>query len=52
MQKKSNDDYNVFDVSPDEIENNIPQSVWDLTPPLISQEDAQTKRYGFTTLQN
>ena len=48
---KFNDDCEVFDLSPDEIENNIPQSVWDLTSPLISDEDAQTKRCGFTTLQ-
>ena len=48
---KFNDDCEVFDVSPDEIENNIPQSIWDLTSPFISQEDAQTKRCGFTTLQ-
>ena len=33
---KFNDDCEVFDVSPDEIENNIPQSVWDLTSPFIS----------------
>ena len=48
---KFNNDCEVFDVSPDEIENNIPQSVWDLASPLISQEDAQTNRYGFITLQ-
>ena len=48
---KFNNDCEVFDVSPDEIENNIPQSVWNLASPLISQEDAQTNRYGFITLQ-
>ena len=36
------------DISPDDLENNIPQSVWELTSQLISQEDAVTKKDGFS----
>ena len=48
---KFNDNCELFDISPDDIENNIPQSVWELTSQLISQEDAVTKKDGFSTLQ-
>ena len=45
---KFNDNCELFDISPDD---NIPQSVWELTSQLISQEDAVTKKDGFSTLQ-
>ena len=48
---KSNDNCELFDISPDNLENNIPQSVWKSTSQLISQEDAVTKKDGFRTLQ-
>ena len=48
---KFNDNCELFDISPDDLENNIPQSVWESTSQLISQEDAVTKKDGFSTLQ-
>ena len=48
---KFNDNCELFDISPDDLENNIPQSVWESTLQLISQEDAVTKKDGFSTLQ-
>ena len=48
---KFNDNCELFDVSPDDLENNIPQSIWESTSQLISQEDAVTKKDGFSTLQ-
>ena len=48
---KFNDNCELFDISPNDLENNIAQSVWELTSQLISQEDAVTKKDGFSTLQ-
>ena len=48
---KFNDNCELFDISPDDLESNIPQSVWESTSQMISQEDAVTKKDGFSTLQ-
>ena len=48
---KFNDNCELFDISPSDLENNILQSVWESTSQLISQEDAVTKKDGFSTLQ-
>ena len=46
-----NDDCELFDLSPEDIENNIPQSVWDLTTVTIAEDNAKTLQQGYTTLQ-
>ena len=46
-----NDDSEIFDLSEEDVENNLPQSTWDLTSPCIAQEDGFTLNDGFTTLQ-
>ena len=46
-----NDDCQLFDLSPEDIENEIPQSVWDLTAPSIAQDDANTTNEGYNTIQ-
>ena len=42
-----NDDCEVFDLSPEDIENNVPKSVWDSISPNIDNDDI----HGFTTVQ-
>ena len=43
-----NDDCEVFDISPEEFENNNPtDTVWDLVAPSIAQDDALTDKLGF-----
>ena len=42
-----NDDCEVFDLSPEDIANNVPESVWDLISPNIENDDI----HGFTTVQ-
>ena len=46
-----NDDSEIFDLSEQDVENNLPQSTWDLTAPSIAQEDGLTLNEGFTTVQ-
>ena len=46
-----NEDSEVFDLSDEDVKNNIPQSAWDAVVPSIAQEDAETTREGFNTLQ-
>ena len=46
-----NDDCQLFDLSPEDIENEIPQSIWDLTAPSIAQDDANTTNEGYNTIQ-
>ena len=48
---KFNDNCGLFDIPPDDLGSNIPQSVWESTSQMISQEDAVTKKDGFSTLQ-
>ena len=42
--KKFNDDCKVYDISPEDIENNIAQSVWEYTSQSLAKEDALTKK--------
>ena len=51
MQNKFNDNCELFDISTEDLESNIPQSLWESTSRMISQEDAVTKKDGFSTLQ-
>ena len=46
-----NDDCQLFDLSLEDVENEIPQSVWDLTAPSIAQDDANTSNEGYSTIQ-
>ena len=46
-----NDDCQLFDLSLEDVENEIPQSVWDLTSPSIAQDDANTSNEGYGTIQ-
>ena len=46
-----NDDCELFDLSPEDIENNIPQSVWDLTTATIAKDNAKTLVQGYTMVQ-
>ena len=43
-----NDDCEVFDLSPEDIENNVPKSVWDSISPNIQNDDI----HGFTTVKS
>ena len=47
-----NDDCEIFDLSEQDVDNNLPQSTWDLTAPCIAQEDGLTLNQGFTTIPN
>ena len=46
-----NDDCEIFDLSEQDVKNNLPQSTWNLTAPCIPQEDGLTLNQGFTTIQ-
>ena len=46
-----NDDCELFDLVPEDLENNIPQSVWDLAAPSIAQDDDTTRSCGYETIQ-
>ena len=46
-----NDDFEIFDLLEQDIENKLPQSTWDLTALCIAQEDGLTINVGFTTIQ-
>ena len=46
-----NEDCEVFDISPEDLEINIPQCAWDLAAPNIAQNDAATNWQGFSTVQ-
>ena len=46
-----NEDCEIFDLSEQDVENNLPQSMWDLTSPCIAQEDGLTLNHGFTSIQ-
>ena len=47
-----NDDCELFDLVPEDLENNIPQSVWDLAAPSIAQDDDTTRSHGYDTIKN
>ena len=38
-------------MSEQDVNNNLPQSTWDLTAPCIAQEDGLTLNEGFSTVQ-
>ena len=46
-----NDESEIFNLCEQDIENNLPQSTWDLTSPSIAQEDRLTLQDGFSTIQ-
>ena len=51
-KKKFNEDCVAFDVDLQDLENNIPQSAWEMVAPNIAQDDRTTDIQGFYTLQN
>ena len=50
--KKINEDCVAFDMHLQDLENNIPQSAWEMVAPNIAQDDRTTNVEGFYTLQN
>ena len=52
MQKKFNEDCVAFDMDLQDLENNIPQSSWEMVARNIAQDDITTNVEGFYTLQN
>ena len=50
--EKFNEDCVAFDLDPQDLENNIPQSAWEMVAPNIAQDDRTTNIRGFYTLQN
>ena len=41
-----NEECEVFDMSPEDVENNIPRCAWDLVAPNKAQDDAATNQLG------
>ena len=50
--EKFNEDCVAFDMDLQDLENNIPQSAWEMVGPNIGQDDTITHLQGFSTLQN
>ena len=50
--QKFNEDCVAFDIDLQNLENNIPQSAWEMVAPNIAQDDRTTHVQGFYTLQN
>ena len=50
--KKFNEDCVAFDLDLQDLENNIPQSVWEMVASNIAQDDRTTDVQGFCKLQN
>ena len=50
--EKFNEDCVAFDVDLEDLENNIPQSVWEMVAPNIGQNDPITHFQGYSALQN
>ena len=50
--KKFNEDCVAFDMDLQDLENNIPQSAWEMVAPNIAQDDSTTSIKVFYTLQN
>ena len=50
--KKFNEDCVAFDMDLQDLENNIPQSAWEMVAPNIAQDDSTTNIQGFYPLQN
>ena len=49
---KFNEDCVAFDMDLQDLENDIPQSAWEMVAPNIAQDDRITNVEGFHTLQN
>ena len=50
--QKFNEDCVAFDIELQDLENNIPQSAWEMVAPNIAQDVKTTNIQGFYTLQN
>ena len=50
--KKINEDCVAFDIDLQDLENNIPQSAWEMVAPNIAKDDRTTNVQGFYTSQN
>ena len=50
--KRFNEDCVAFDLDLQDLENNIPQSAWEMVAPNIAQDDRTTHVQGYPTLQN
>ena len=50
--KRFNEDCVAFNLDLQDLENNIPQSAWEMVAPNIVQDDRTTHVQGFYTLQN
>ena len=50
--QKFNEECVAFDIDLQDLENNIPQSAWEMVAPSIAQDDTTTNIQGFYTLQN
>ena len=50
--QKFNQDCVAFDIDLQDLQNNIPQSAWEMVVPNITQDDRTTNVQGFYTLQN
>ena len=50
--QKFNDDCVAFDIDLQDLENNIPQSAWEMVAPTIAQDDRTTNVQDFYKLQN
>ena len=51
-EKKFNEDCVAFDMDLQDLENNIPQSTWEMVAPNIAQDNRTTNVQCFYTLQN
>ena len=47
-----NEDCVAFDIDLQDIEQNIPQSAWEMVAPNIAHDDSTTNATGFSTIQN
>ena len=50
--RRFNEDCVAFELDLQDLENNIPQSAWEMVAPNIVQDDRTTHVQGFSTLQN
>ena len=50
--ERFNEDCLAFDVDLQDLENNIPQSAWEMVAPNTAQDDTVTHLQGISTVQN
>ena len=50
--QKFNEDCVAFDIDIQDLEQNIPQSAWEMVAPNIAHDDSGTNAMGFSTIQN